>query len=80
MDNQQELQKWLEYSLFKTEEQISEFTPFNGNGTYEKTISMLEFRKGWLELQIISLPKDLIAELPENPNNFDETFSHILNK
>ena len=23
---------------------------------------------------------DLIAELPENPNNFDETFSHLLNK
>ena len=23
---------------------------------------------------------DLIAEVPENPNNFDETFSHLLNK
>ena len=24
--------------------------------------------------------KDVISELPENPNNFDETFSEILNK
>ena len=23
---------------------------------------------------------DVIAELPENPNNFDETFLHLLNK
>lgn len=54
MSNQQELVKWLEHSLFKTEEQIREFSQWNDTQLYQETISMLEFRKEWLETQISS--------------------------
>lgn len=41
----------------------------------------LLFRKVWLQTQLDNIYfRDAIAELPENPNNFDETFSHLLNK
>jgi hypothetical protein len=52
MSNKQELVKWLEHSYFKTNEQIREFTQWGDTELYQSQISMLEFRKEWLELQI----------------------------
>ena len=51
-----------------------------GSGTYvNNPTSILDLSKVIDRINLSQL-KDLISELPENPNNFDETFGELLNK
>lgn len=55
MNNQEHLEKWLNDSLFKTKEQIREYSQWAVDSKlYQSEISMLEYRKEWLETQISS--------------------------
>ena len=57
MNNKQELVKWLEHALFVTNEKIREFSQWGDKELYQSQMSMLEFRKEWLEFQIKVLNK-----------------------